>query len=350
MDEYWIARPRGHWYVVCRSHELTKVPLARRIFDTALVVFRDDRGRAAILLDRCAHRNAPLSEGRIEEGLLACRYHGWRYDGSGSCRAIPALGTKGAGAGRGVPAFATREQDGFVWAYGSADEEPASEPFRLPHTDDPSYASFTVDYRCDGTLHATLENMLDVPHTAHLHRGLFRSGRLKPVGVVVRRKPGAVEAEYTGEPPPKGLAARVLGLGGRGGGTLEHYDRFILPSISQVEYRAGRRSHLVATSLLTPVSDFHTSFSTVISYRLPVPAWLTRLLFRPVVKRIFAQDAAIVGKQTRTVREFGAERYSSTNADVLGPEIWRLLREAVDGGGGTGNGDWTEVRRTELLV
>ena len=88
----------------------------------------------------------------------------------------------------------------------------------------------------------------------------------------------------------------------------------------------------------------------MISYRLPVPAWLTRLLFRPVVKRIFAQDAAIVGKQTRTVREFGAERYSSTNADVLGPEIWRLLREAVDGGGGTGNGDWTEVRRTELLV
>ena len=351
MGEYWIARPRRHWYVVCRSHELTTRPLARRIFDTPVVVFRNGEGHPATLLDRCAHRNAPLSEGRVEDGLLACRYHGWQYDSSGRCRLIPTLGHNADGSGRGVEAFATREQDGFVWTYATSGEEPRSEPFRLPHTEDKSYASFIIDYRCEGTLHATLENMLDVPHTAYLHRGLFRGGPLKPIEAILRRRPGAVEAEYIGEPPPKGLAARILGLGGQGGGTLEHFDRFLVPSISQVEYRLGGSSHIIATSLLTPVSDFLTVFSTVISYRLPVPAWLTRLMFRPVVKRIFAQDAAIVGKQTRTVREFGSERYSSTNADLLGPEIWKLLREAEDGHAAAGDGgDWTELRRTGLSV
>ena len=35
----------------------------------------------------------PLSEGRIEpsDGNLQCCYHGWRFDGSGSCVAIPAV-------------------------------------------------------------------------------------------------------------------------------------------------------------------------------------------------------------------------------------------------------------------
>ena len=43
--------------------------------------------------DRCPHRLAPLSEGRIEpsDGTLFCNYHGWRYDGSGACRGIPQL-------------------------------------------------------------------------------------------------------------------------------------------------------------------------------------------------------------------------------------------------------------------
>lgn len=350
VSDYWIARPRRHWYVVCRSHELRSKPLARRIFDTPLVVFRDQRGKAATLLDRCAHRNAPLSLGRVEDGQLTCRYHGWRYEGQGGCRAIPTLGSNGAGAGRSVPCFATCEQDGFVWAYATAGEEPGQAPFRLPHTNDSSYGSFVVDYRCEGTLHATLENMLDVPHTAYLHRGLFRSGRLKPIEVVVRGNSTAVEAEYIGEPMPAGLAARVLGLGGRAGGTLEHFDRFILPSVSQVEYRMGTQGHLVATSLLTPVSDFLTVFSTVISYRLPLPQMLTRLLFRPVVKRIFAQDAGMVGRQADNVREFGGERYSSTNADVLGPAIWKLLAGAEGSAGPPDSDDLAELTRTELLV
>lgn len=38
------------------------------------------------------HRLAPLSEGRIHEsGQLQCTYHGWLFDGSGSCTSIPQI-------------------------------------------------------------------------------------------------------------------------------------------------------------------------------------------------------------------------------------------------------------------
>src|SRR4051812_30260517 len=86
-----ITRARDFWYVACRSEALRQQPLARTLFDTPLVLFRDDAGRAATLIDRCAHRNVPLSAGRVVNGLLECGYHGWRYDVGGVCRTVPSL-------------------------------------------------------------------------------------------------------------------------------------------------------------------------------------------------------------------------------------------------------------------
>ncbi|KAJ0703203.1 putative pheophorbide a oxygenase [Helianthus annuus] len=43
-----------------------------------------------VLDDRCPHRLAPLSEGRIDQwGRLQCVYHGWCFGGSGDCKFIP---------------------------------------------------------------------------------------------------------------------------------------------------------------------------------------------------------------------------------------------------------------------
>lgn len=43
------------------------------------------------VLDKCPHRGAPLSEGKVwADGSLHCSYHGWRFNGqSGQCIAIP---------------------------------------------------------------------------------------------------------------------------------------------------------------------------------------------------------------------------------------------------------------------
>ena len=66
--------------------------MGRVILEESLVLYRDGEGRPACLLDRCLHRNARLSEGRVEGGLLACPYHGWKYAVSGACVGVPSLG------------------------------------------------------------------------------------------------------------------------------------------------------------------------------------------------------------------------------------------------------------------
>lgn len=318
------------WFIACRSEELGAKPLARTLQARRMVLFRGRDGRPSALTDRCPHRNVPLSAGAVRDGVLECRYHGWRFDPAGECIAVPGLvGEAGGVKGRRCPSHAVVEQDGFVWVYATPDVEPRGAPFRFPHLGEPGYTTLRRELRAEATMHAAIENALDVPHTAFLHGGLFRTARKEhEIEVVVRRHPDRVEAEYLGEPRPPGLIGRLLAPGG---GEVIHFDRFILPSIAQVEYRLGERSHVVVTSAFVPAGDFDTRLHAVATFRLPIPGWLAGPLLTPLALRIFRQDADILSLQTRNLRAFGGEQFASTEIDVLGLQIAQLLKLASRG-------------------
>jgi len=317
------------WFVACTAGTLGRTPLAVTVQETPLVLFRDATGRPAAFLDRCPHRNVPLSAGRVAGGLLECAYHGWRFDGGGACRVVPALDDESDRKARRATTYATAERDGFVWVYSTPDAAPVREPYRFPAVDD-RYATIRRDVLLPGPLRHALENALDVPHTAFLHGGLFRTaGRRNEIEVIVRRRADGVEAEYVGEPRPTGIVGRLLAPGG---GIVEHYDRFLMPSIAQVEYRLGEGSHLLNTSAMTPISAFETRVWAVIQLRLPIPAGLVAPLVTPLAMRILRQDAAILGRQSEAIRRFGGEKFTSTEIDVLGPHIWKLLAAAAGAG------------------
>lgn len=325
---YSVAFAREYWYVACRSRELGSRPRATTLLGVPLVLFRDAERRPAALLDRCAHRNVPLSLGRTVGARIECGYHGWQYDRDGECRRVPALAGESETRGRRVPAYRAIERQGYVWIYASTAAAPRTEPFSFPYLDRSPYASVRFETSVEATAHAALENVLDVPHTAFLHGGLFRGGRQNEVTATLRRWHDRVEAEYVGEPRPAGLAGRLLAPRG---GVVTHVDRFRLPSVAEVEYRLGERSHLVATTVATPVEDFVTRLFSVVSFRLPLPAPLVRLVVTPIARRIFAQDAEILRRQTDTVRRFGGEEYASTEVDLLGPHVWSLMKKAEEG-------------------
>jgi phenylpropionate dioxygenase-like ring-hydroxylating dioxygenase large terminal subunit len=326
---YSVARLPDQWFIACRSRALRDRPLPAMLQGVPLVLFRGAGGRPAALEDRCPHRNAPLSAGRVRRGELECAYHGWRFDADGTCVAVPGLAAPPEARAARAIAFSCVEQDGYVWVYSTPGGEPRRTPFRFPHLEDAAYTTAHRQFQVRSTLLAALENTLDVPHTAFLHGGLFRTSRKDAeIDVVVRRFADRCEAQFIGEPRPKGVAGRLLAPAG---GVVTHVDRFLLPSIAQVEYRLGDASHLVVTTAMTPVDDFVTRLFVVATFRLPLPGWLVRLVFTPIATRIFEQDARILALQTENVRRFGGERFASTEIDVLGPQIWRLLRQAERG-------------------
>jgi phenylpropionate dioxygenase-like ring-hydroxylating dioxygenase large terminal subunit len=317
-----------HWFIACDAAELGSSPIARTIQDTPLVLFRDGDGRVAALLDRCPHRNVPLSAGRMTDGLLECGYHGWRFDGAGACRFVPALASEPDRKARRAPVYPTIEQDGFVWVYSTPDVTPLRAPYRFPAVDG-RYATIRRSVTMPGPMRHALENALDVPHTAFLHGGLFRTAeRRNDIEVRIRRDADGAEAEYVGEPRPSGLVGRVLSPGG---GVVEHFDRFIMPSIAQVEYRLGESSHLLNTAAMTPVSATETTMWAVIQLRLPIPSWLVTPVVTPIAMRILRQDSSILAMQAQAIERFGGEDFTSTEIDVLGPHIWKLLAAAASG-------------------
>jgi phenylpropionate dioxygenase-like ring-hydroxylating dioxygenase large terminal subunit len=323
------ARLPDQWFAVCRSRELRAAPRACLLQGVPLVLFRGAGGTPSALADRCPHRNAPLSAGRVRDGLLECGYHGWRFAPDGTCRAVPGLPGTAAREARSATRHATAEHDGLVWVYSTPDAAPRRPPFRFPCLDDARYTSIRRTLTFAAPLAHALENALDVPHTAFLHGGLFRTaGARHDVEVVVRRGADGAEAEYRGEPRPTGLLGRVLAPRG---GVVAHVDRFLLPSIAQVEYRLGDDSHLLATTAMTPLDEATTRLFAVVSFRLPLPGWLVAPVVAPVATRVLRQDAAILARQAATIRRFGGERFASTGLDVLGPHIWRLLEHAASG-------------------
>ena len=209
-----------------------------------------------------------------------------------------------------------------MWLWGSADDEPTASPSPCPISG-PGRTSGEVVFRqdMDCTVHASIENALDVPHTAFLHGGLFRKpGRGPRVEAVRTDLPDGVEVRYVGEPAAFG----PLRLKGR---EFDHWDRFFLPSIAQVEYRVGDVVRIVNSILHLPLSATRTRAWFVLRFA-------ARCRPRSSVRSCEpgAGDPAPGRRdarhQTANIRRFGGERYTSTDLDLLGNAIWRLLRQA----------------------
>ncbi|NES97392.1 MAG: Rieske 2Fe-2S domain-containing protein [Desertifilum sp. SIO1I2] len=80
------------WYPVHYIEDLDKTkPTPFTLLGEDLVLWWDKQAECwRAFADRCPHRLAPLSQGRVNEaGCLECPYHGWEFGGTGECKSIP---------------------------------------------------------------------------------------------------------------------------------------------------------------------------------------------------------------------------------------------------------------------
>lgn len=325
---YSVAFPQGYWYPAAPSASLKGRPVGITLMDTPIVLWRDARGAAHALFDRCPHRNLPLSLGRVHPGgEIECGYHGWRFDGSGECAAVPGLLGPSAGPARDCPSYPVVERDGFVWVWPEAGAVPMGEPFALPSITGPGTGEVVFAYDLDCTLHAALENALDVPHTAFLHKGVFRGGDTREITAVRREVPDGLEVQYLGEPVGFSGFRKEQGSDL----TFDHWDRFFLPSVAQVEYRVEGWLRIVNTILHLPLSGFRTRAWFVVRFWTRLPAAVVKPIVLARGRQILKQDAVVLRRQAEAIQRFGHERFTTTDLDLVGNGIWRLLRQAERG-------------------
>ncbi|TQE13323.1 hypothetical protein C1H46_001130 [Malus baccata] len=184
---------RDHWYPVSLIEDLDpRLPTPFQLLGRDLAIWYDGESWVAFD-DRCPHRLAPLSEGRIDEGgNLQCSYHGWSFDGCGSCVKIPQASSEGpeSRAVRSTRACATRfptlVSQGllFVWPDENGWERAnATKPPMLPDEfSKPEFSSVTIQRDLFYGYDTLMENVSDPSHIdfAH-HKVTGRRDRAKPL-------------------------------------------------------------------------------------------------------------------------------------------------------------------------
>jgi phenylpropionate dioxygenase-like ring-hydroxylating dioxygenase large terminal subunit len=160
------------WQPVAASQALAPGALHQaKLLETELVLWRAPDGRPRAWLDRCPHRGTRLSIGKIENGVVACAYHGWRFNEEGRCIEVPALPGFVPPASACARGFAVAESHGLVWVSLGA---PREAPPAFPEASDPNLRAVVCGpYDVAASAPRVVENFLDVAHFAHVHEGIL---------------------------------------------------------------------------------------------------------------------------------------------------------------------------------
>lgn len=166
------------WYPLYYIQDLNKQKLNTfTLLEKNLVIWWEkDTETWRVFIDKCPHRLAPLSEGRInEQGYLECPYHGWTFSGTGECQAIPQQNPeeKAQTSRRAcVTSLPTQVAQGLLFVYPGTPE--LADKTKLPLVD--ALETDSSEWVCLNTFRdipydalTLMENVLDSSHIPYTH-------------------------------------------------------------------------------------------------------------------------------------------------------------------------------------
>ncbi|GAN62284.1 ring-hydroxylating dioxygenase ferredoxin subunit [Acetobacter indonesiensis NRIC 0313] len=305
------------WYPVAWSKELKPgKTIGTRYAGTPIALVRPTEGAIFALEDRCAHRQVPLSKGKVCGQSVQCCYHGWAYGRSGRCIDVPYLG-KGK-LPNGVRTFPCKEQDGLIFVFPGDPEKADSVPLspRLARVGDAAYKtrSFGREVKCHYSfMH---ENLMDMNHQ-FMH--MKQMGQMRPRFLGQKREPGLVEARYSfARTSGKQPLGEALIFGERRDSSEKFQHRDVMTIRTEYPYQ----TLCIQTGDEDPVMDLwivytpqdaeeltNRTFGLLSVKRPKVPgvlelAWPFLVAF---TERIFAEDREIVELEQNAWRELGGD-------------------------------------------
>lgn len=262
-----------------------------------MVFWRDEAGKVNAAVDRCPHRGAALSAGKVLAGRLQCPFHGFEFDSSGRCTLIPANGHNGAitGAMR-LHSYPTYEAHGLIWLWwGDPAPQELPPPEFFENLDETFYYGSAHDL---WNVHYSrvVENQLDVAHLPFIHRNTIgRGNRTLVDGPVVEWKSDNLFYVYVFNRPDDGTPPRRSGDLSPKSPTDQHLE-FLFPNLWQ-NYISPQVRVLAA---FVPVDDEHTLLYLRFYHKLTTLPLLGKLFARlsmPMNLYIAHEDRRVVVTQ-----------------------------------------------------
>ena len=160
---------RQFWHPVALSDSLQNgCARALRILGEDLTLFRGESGDPYLVGGYCAHRCTVLHTGWVEGEQIRCMYHGWRYDGTGSCTELPA--EQVAPTSIKIAGYPLREYCGLIFAFMGTAPAPAFDLPRKSALEVPGNLIFAREQVWDCNWFQQVENSLDAVHVSYVHQ------------------------------------------------------------------------------------------------------------------------------------------------------------------------------------
>jgi vanillate O-demethylase monooxygenase subunit len=283
-----------YWHPIALSSDVTQSPLAARLLDEPLVLYRVN-GSLVVARDICPHRGVPLSMGSAAEdgGGIACAYHGLRFGAAGKCIHIPAEPDRSIPQRLHLHTYPAVERYGLIWTCLRPETADASIP-PMPFWDDDNFQQINcpaIDIA--GFAGRQVEGFLDVAHFGFVHLGTFGDpGNAVVPAYTPVRTPDGFEVEYrsTVGNYPIGAGAVIP----PGFVWLRHF-RLHIPFTATLTIHFPNEGRLVVMNAASPVSARLTRMFAPIARNFDKDLPLEAVY--DFNRRVFEEDRAIVEAQ-----------------------------------------------------
>ncbi|MCP5144403.1 MAG: aromatic ring-hydroxylating dioxygenase subunit alpha [Gammaproteobacteria bacterium] len=336
------------WYVFGWERDLDQAGgiLGRVIIGEPVVIWRTAGGELRAMADRCPHRHAPLSRGRVEGDSIRCMYHGMTLGSDGRCTGMPLLDEP---PDAGVRVYPVVAKDSWLWVWmgnpENADESFIPDAFGIDDPAQPMRAS-SIEYQANFQL--VHDNLCDLSHVDFVHSGTLRvaSGawwsqsapRIHAQGRALRFERWFIDADYPGKPGEKV-------------DTWISYD-FVLPGIfilRGARYPAGTAAAFegkepvgieplvrnIEQQAVTPMTERTTAYHYATGLVGSTPEMTARLAERmDVVMAAFEEDRQMIEAQQKIWDLTPPETAMVFLPQDRGPfQMRRMLRKAIENQG-----------------
>ncbi|MEC4818186.1 MAG: aromatic ring-hydroxylating dioxygenase subunit alpha [Scytonema sp. PMC 1069.18] len=288
---------RNIWYYALPGDRLKPGKMVvKTLLNEPILFGRSHTGEVFALRDICPHRAVPLSFGRFDGREVECCYHGWRFDTTGQCTAIPSL-TENQKLELGnfrVRSYFVREVQGNIWIYMPLDNKT---DVNSPEMDIPLVPGFdNCSYQIRETMHFpcyidhAVVGLMDPAHVPFVHRAWWW-----------RSDPSLSEEVKAFDPSPYGFTMRRHQLLRQTffynliGSVPEVEISFQLPGV-RIEQITTKRDAVCNLTTITPISETETEVTTLFYTTL---SWLSfvKPILLPFIRTFLNQDREMVVKQ-----------------------------------------------------
>lgn len=333
---------RNAWYVAAWDHEVTRQNMLRRVLLNEPVVFyRTEDGQPVALEDRCCHRHAPLSKGKLVGNAVECPYHGFTYDTTGACISIP--GQTKIPPNAKVRSYPVVERYHWLWIWMG---DPAlADPDKIEDfhwMDHPEWRAKGERLDLNGNYVLLIENLLDLSHLSYIHPTTLGTEKVASTPMKWEKTNNGVRVtRWVMDSPPPPFFQRAGGFKPE-----QHVDRWqiidwTLPSFVRLDVgcapsgtgaRDGNRSQGISMrnlNAITPETDktTHYFWAQAHDFKIDKP-WMTDLVFENV-HTAFLEDLTIIQAQQENIDNKPTAPRVDMNHDGGGIAARRMLEDMI---------------------